>query len=72
MEMPPVEVRLYENDPSPLNPLGVKGGGEGGTAGVGGAIANAVSDALCPLGIQITALPITPNKLKDLISKSQS
>ena len=71
MEMPPVEVHLFENDPSPLNPLGVKGGGEGGTAGVGGAIANAVSDALCPLGIQITALPITPNKLKDLISKSQ-
>ncbi len=71
MEMPPVEVHLFENDPSPLNPLGVKGGGEGGTAGVGGAMANAVSDALKPLGIQITDLPLSPNKLRELISKSR-
>ena len=70
-EMPPVEVHLFENDPSPLNPLGVKGGGEGGTAGVGAAIANAVSDALRPLGIQITDLPLSPNKLRELISKSR-
>ena len=70
-EMPPVEVHLFENDPSPLNPLGLKGGGEGGTAGVGGAIANAISDALRPLGIQITDLPLGPNKLWDLISKSR-
>ena len=70
-EMPPVEVHLFENDPSPLNPLGVKGGGEGGTAGVGAAVANAVSDALRPLGIQITDLPLSPNKLRELISKSR-
>ena len=70
-EMPPVEVHLFENDPSPLNPLGLKGGGEGGTAGVGAAVANAVSDALRPLGIQITDLPLSPNKLRELISKSQ-
>ena len=71
MEMPPGEVHLFENDPSPLNPLGLKGGGEGGTAGVGAAIANAVSDALKPLDIQITSLPLSPNKLMDLISKSR-
>ena len=71
MEMPPVEVHLLENDPSPLNPLGVKGGGEGGTAAVGAAIANAVSDALREFGIEITALPLSPNKLRELISKAR-
>jgi len=71
MEMPPVEVHLLENDPSPLNPLGVKGGGEGGTAAVGAAIANAVSDALREFGIEITALPLSPNRLRELIRMSQ-
>ena len=45
-EMPPVEVLLAEDAPSPLNPLGVKGAGEGGINGVGAAIAAAVDDAL--------------------------
>ena len=42
--------------------------GEGGTIGATGAIANAVSDALKHLNIEITELPITPNKLYNLIS----
>jgi aerobic carbon-monoxide dehydrogenase large subunit len=70
-EMPPVEVYVYENDPSPLNPLGVKGAGEGGTAAVGGAIANAVSDALREFGIEITDLPLSPNRLVEIITNSQ-
>ena len=45
-----------------------KGMGEGGTIGATGAIANAVSDALKHLNIEITELPITPNKLYNLIS----
>ncbi|PYM19295.1 MAG: xanthine dehydrogenase, partial [Candidatus Rokuibacteriota bacterium] len=40
MEMPPVEVHVSEDDPSPVNPLGVKGAGEDGTVGAGAAIAN--------------------------------
>jgi len=71
MEMPPIEVHIFENDPTPLNPLGVKGAGEGGSAAIGGAIANAVSDALSPLGIEITSLPLSPGKLLDLISQAR-
>jgi CO/xanthine dehydrogenase Mo-binding subunit len=67
-EMPArVEVRILEETPTPLNPLGVKGVGEGGSSGCGGAIANAVADALAPLGVVITALPLSPARLLALI-----
>src|SRR5439155_107909 len=47
MEMPEATiVKILEETPTPLNPLGVKGVGEGGSSGVGAAIANAVADAL--------------------------
>ncbi len=68
MEMPAAtEVRILEETPTPLNPLGVKGVGEGGSSGCGGAIANAVADALAPLGVAITALPLSPDRLLALI-----
>ncbi len=68
MEMPAAtEVRILEETPTPLNPLGVKGVGEGGSSGCGGAIANAVADALAPLGVVITALPLSPDRLLALI-----
>jgi aerobic carbon-monoxide dehydrogenase large subunit len=50
--------------PSPLTPGGYKGMGEGGTIGAPAAIANAVADAVRPLGIAITALPILPETLR--------
>jgi carbon-monoxide dehydrogenase large subunit len=46
--------------PSPHTPGGVKGMGEGGTVGAPAAIANAVADALRPLGVSVTSLPIRP------------
>ena len=46
--------------PSPVNPLGVKGVGEAGTIGATPAIANAVLDALAPLGVTHLDLPMTP------------
>jgi carbon-monoxide dehydrogenase large subunit len=49
--------------PSPLNPLGVKGAGEGGTLPAPAAIANAVADALRPLAIEVTAMPLTRERL---------
>jgi carbon-monoxide dehydrogenase large subunit len=58
-EMPPLDVLITEDAPSPLNPLGVKGAGEGGTNAVGAAIASAVDDALGGRGL-VTRLPITP------------
>jgi len=62
-EVPDLEVLITEDAPSPLNPLGVKGAGEGGTAGVGAAIANAVSDAL---GSEVTRLPLSPQRVVEL------
>jgi aerobic carbon-monoxide dehydrogenase large subunit len=49
--------------PSPLTPGGHKGMGEGGTIGAPAAIANAVADAVKPLGIAVTSLPILPETL---------
>ena len=45
-EMPPVDVLICEDAPSPLNPMGLKGAGEGGANAVGAAIAAAIDDAL--------------------------
>jgi aerobic carbon-monoxide dehydrogenase large subunit len=49
--------------PSPVNPLGVKGVGEAGTIGATPAIANAVLDALQPLGVGHLDLPLTPERV---------
>lgn len=65
-EMAPIDVLLLEDAPSPLNPLGVKGAGEGGTTAFGAAVAAAVDDALQRPGA-ITRLPITPERLHAII-----
>ena len=62
-EVPDVDMLVTEDAPSPLNPLGVKGAGEGGTAAVGAAIGNAVSDAL---GVEVTRLPLSPQRVMEL------
>jgi CO/xanthine dehydrogenase Mo-binding subunit len=62
-EAPRVEILVAEDAPSPFNPLGLKGAGEGGINGVGAAIAGAVDDALGRTGA-ITQLPITPQRLR--------
>jgi aerobic carbon-monoxide dehydrogenase large subunit len=60
-------VKILEETPTPLNPLGVKGVGEGGSSGAGAAIANAVADALAPLGVAITELPLSPDRIATLL-----
>ena len=70
MEIPPVESIITEYSPSPLNPLGVKGAGEGGIVACGAALANAVSHALSSLGIQIKELPLTPDRIRRLIREA--
>ena len=49
--------------PSPISTFGQKGIGEGGAIGPPAAIANAVNDALHPLGVELTELPITPRRI---------
>jgi len=58
--------------PSPLTPLGSKGLGESSSMTVPAVIANAVSDALRPLGVRITQLPMTPSGLWEIIRKAQA
>ena len=65
-ETPAVEVLLSEDAPSPLNPLGVKGAGEGGTNACGAALASAIEQAIGRPGA-VTDLPVTPSKLKALM-----
>ncbi|PZQ48223.1 MAG: xanthine dehydrogenase [Rhodovulum sulfidophilum] len=62
LEVPAVEVLLREDAPSPINPLGVKGAGEGGITAAGAAIASAVDDALGRAGT-VDRLPISPDRL---------
>ena len=61
-DLPPLEVH-HVITPSPLNPLGVKGAGEGGTLPAPAAIANAVADALRPLRVEVTEMPLTRERL---------
>lgn len=62
-EVPAVEVIIAEDAPSPLNPMGLKGAGEGGTNAVGAAIASAIDDALGMPGA-ITRLPVPPQMIR--------
>jgi carbon-monoxide dehydrogenase large subunit len=66
MELPAIET-VHLECPSPRNPLGVKGLGEGGAISPPAAIANAIEDALAPLGVHITATPVSPARLLALI-----
>lgn len=65
-EVPPIEVILRET-PSPLNPLGVKGAGEGSVIPVAAAVASAIDDALRSFGVRITQVPLSPMHLLQLI-----
>jgi aerobic carbon-monoxide dehydrogenase large subunit len=66
MEMPKAQLISTEDFPSPHNPLGVKGAGEGGITAAGAALANAVSNAL---GVEVTKLPLTPDYILELIRR---
>ena len=65
-EVPQVDVIISEDAPSPLNPMGLKGAGEGGANAVGAAIAAAIDDALGMPGA-ITKLPVSPQMIMALL-----
>src|SRR5207248_2948344 len=69
--VPGIEIHHMES-PTPLNPLGVKGAAESGTIGAPAAIVSAVEDALRPLKVRITQLPVTPPRLLALIRAAQN
>jgi aerobic carbon-monoxide dehydrogenase large subunit len=65
-EMPALEIMVEEDEPSPLNPLGIKGAGEGGIPAVGAVLASAIDDAIGIPGA-VTSLPVTPVRLKEIL-----
>jgi len=63
MEVPELKIGHVET-PSPWTPHGIKGGGEGGRMMAPAAINAAVNDALAPLGVRLTELPMTPDRIR--------
>ena len=68
-ELPAIEVAHLET-PSPLNPLGVKGVGEAGVIPVAALVAEAVDDALAPFGVRVREMPLSPDRILELIHQN--
>jgi carbon-monoxide dehydrogenase large subunit len=69
MELPAIET-VHLEYPSPRNPLGMKGIGEGGAISPPAAIANAVEDALAPFGVRVTRTPLGPSVVLGLLDQA--
>jgi carbon-monoxide dehydrogenase large subunit len=65
-EVPRIEI-VHLESPSPRNPIGVKGAGEGGTIPAAACVIAAIEDALTPFDVRITQHPVSPQMLRDLI-----
>jgi carbon-monoxide dehydrogenase large subunit len=68
-DVPRVEI-IHQETPSPLNPLGMKGAGEGGTIPTTAAVIAAIEDALSPFGVHIAEAPITPQRIVELLGEA--
>jgi aerobic carbon-monoxide dehydrogenase large subunit len=68
-DVPACRVEHVET-PNPLNPLGVKGAGEGGTIPAPAAIISAIEDALSPFGVHFAEMPLTPDRIVDALRKA--
>ncbi len=60
-----------DHKPSPINPLGAKGAGEGGMIAAGGVMANAVANALSEFGVEPRELPLSPPRVWELINAAK-
>ena len=69
-DLPAFETAHTEN-PTKLNPLGVRGVGEGATIGATPAIVNAVLDALAPLGVTEVPIPMTPMRVWRAVERAR-
>ena len=65
-DVPQIDL-VHLETPSPLNPLGIKGAGEGGTIPAIAAILSAVENALAPFGVTIDEAPISPQRIVELL-----
>jgi carbon-monoxide dehydrogenase large subunit len=71
-DYPALRAISLEQFPSPNNPLGAKGAGEGGVIPVGGAISNAIASALRSFGVEPRKLPLTPPAIWTLIREAMA
>jgi carbon-monoxide dehydrogenase large subunit len=69
-DVPAIKV-THAPTPCPHTPLGTRGIGEGRPSAIPGTLSNAICDALSPFGIQITELPLRPNKIWAMIQQAQ-
>jgi aerobic carbon-monoxide dehydrogenase large subunit len=69
-EIPSIDV-VHLETLSPLNPLGVKGVGEAGAIPVPALVAEAVDDALAPFGVRVCEMPLSPERIRELIGPAQ-
>ncbi len=67
-DVPRIQMDHVET-PSPLNPLGIKGAGEAGAIPVGALFAQAVEDALSEEGIEVCEIPLSPNRLFEIVKE---
>ena len=70
-DFPNIRAIMLEQHPSPINPLGAKGAGEGGIIAAGGVMANAVANALSALQVQPRELPLTPTRIWELVQAAR-
>ena len=70
-DIPNIETVITEEAPSPLNPLGVKGAGEGAILATGAALGNAVANALSSFGVQVNTMPLSPDNILRWIGEAQ-
>jgi aerobic carbon-monoxide dehydrogenase large subunit len=70
-DFPNLRCIVLEDYPSPINPLGVKGAGEGGIVAAGGVMANAAANALASFGVRINQLPLTPGYIWQQVQDAQ-
>jgi carbon-monoxide dehydrogenase large subunit len=68
-DVPPCRIEHVET-PNPLNPLGVKGAGEGGTIPAPAAIISAIEDALSPFGVRFVEMPLTPDRIVEALRQA--
>ena len=68
-DIPNIETVITEEAPSPLNPLGVKGAGEGAILATGAALGNAVANALSSFGVQVNTMPLSPDNIRRWIAE---
>jgi CO/xanthine dehydrogenase Mo-binding subunit len=69
-EVPP-EIRVgHVETPSPYTEYGIKGGGEGGRMAAPALMVQAIEDALTPFGVELSEIPLTPNRLRQIVRES--